>query len=274
MVTQTINLNMVPGAVCPVIHLNQYDKDADSLKFNLYDNSGSFSIPSSSAIVLNGTKPDGYGFSYSATYSGNEVTASVDEQMTAVAGEVKCELRITKSGNVVGTQNFILMVEPAALDENTVISDSDIPAIAAAADYAAEAASSAAEAASTLSSTVKKSDIVNNSTYTGATGEKVLDASMGKTLKDATDGKVSKSGDTMTGDLVFASDSGVSFLNRTRIYDSASSTSGAFYILSSPNFTNQSQFLFGTNGRLAVRTRTRESTSSDWGEWSAYSYIN
>lgn len=140
MITQTINLNMVPGAVCPVIHVNQYDNDSGALIFKLYNNGSAFSITSGSAVVINGTKPDGYGFSYSASYSGNTVTANVTQQMTAVSGEVKCELRITKGTNTVGTQNFTLMVEPAALDENTVVSDSDIPAIAAAADYAAQAA--------------------------------------------------------------------------------------------------------------------------------------
>lgn len=165
MITQTINLNMVPGAVYPVIHVNQYDNDSGALIFKLF-NGSAFSIPSGSSVVINGTKPDGYGFSYSASYSGNTVTADVTQQMTAVAGEVKCELRITNGNNIIGTQNFTLMVEPAALDENTVISDSDIPAIAAAADYAAEAAASAAEAAATVS------------------------------------GKVSKAGDTMTGNLL------------------------------------------------------------------------
>lgn len=151
MVTQTINLNMVPGSVYPVVHVNQFDNDAGALIFKLY-NGEAFSIPSSSAVVINGTKPDGYGFTYSASYSGNTVTADVTEQMTAVAGEVKCELRITKGTDVVGTQNFTLMVEPAALDSGTVVSDSDIPAIAAASTYASEAASAAAivQAASSL----------------------------------------------------------------------------------------------------------------------------
>jgi len=159
MITQTINLNMVPGSVYPVIHVSQYDNDSGALKFNLF-NGSAFSVPAGSAVVINGTKPDGYGFSYSATYSGNVVTANVTQQMTAVAGEVKCELRITKNSDIIGTQNFTLMVEPAALDNNTVISDSDIPAIAAAADYAASASSSAsaaatsaADAASTLAQT-------------------------------------------------------------------------------------------------------------------------
>lgn len=161
MITQTINLNMVPGSVYPVIHVNQYDNDSGALKFNLYTGSTAFSIPSSSAIVINGTKPDGYGFSYTATYSGNVVTANVTQQMTAVAGEVKCELRITKSSNVVGTQNFTLMVEPAALDDNTIISNSDIPAIAAAADYAAQAAQSATTAATTLASAKRLSPVTS-----------------------------------------------------------------------------------------------------------------
>jgi len=178
MVQQTINLSMVPGAVNPVIHVSQYDSDEDALVFNLYAGAA-FELPVGSAAVINGTKPDGYGFTYNATsQSGNTVTFDVTQQMTAVAGEVRCELRVSDGDNVVGTQNFTLMVEQAALDQNTVISDSDIPAIAAAADYAveaagyaADAADSAAEAASTLAS------------------------------------KVSKAGDTMTGDLIVDSKS-------------------------------------------------------------------
>lgn len=183
MITQTINLSMVPGVVCPAIHVSQYDNDSGELIFNLYTASGAFSIPGSSAVVINGTKPDGYGFSYSATYSGNVVTADLTQQMTAVVGEVKCELRITKGSDVIGTQNFTLVVEPAALDNNTVISDSDIPAIAAAADYAAEAASSAADAASTLASAVKYTDIYNGLDYSGTAQKKPLDALQGAILQ-------------------------------------------------------------------------------------------
>lgn len=178
MLTQTINLNMVPGSIYPVIHVNQYDNDSGALIFKLYQGTA-FSIPSSSAVVISGTKPDGYGFSYSATYSGNTVTADVTQQMTAVAGEVKCELRITKGTDVIGTQNFTLMVEPAALDENTVISDSDIPAIAAASTYASQAASAAAivQAASSLTNGIPTSvnsgsinDIVTPGFYVLTTG--------------------------------------------------------------------------------------------------------
>lgn len=147
MITQTIDLNLVPGSVCPVIHLNQYDKYTNGLVFNLYQDSV-FNVPNGAAVTLRGTKPDGYGFDYSAaSASGNVCTFDVTEQMTAVDGAVPCELRVTQGTKVIGTQNFTLMIEKAPLNNDTVISDSDIPAIAAAADYADEAASSAAQAA-------------------------------------------------------------------------------------------------------------------------------
>lgn len=197
MITQTIDLCMIPGSTNPVIHVNQYDAYPGGLIFNLYEESA-FEIPAGAAVTINGTKPDNYGFSYTATYSGNVVTADLEQQMTAVAGNVECELRVSLGSEIIGTQNFTLCVEEAALNNETIISDSDMPAIANAQRYASEAAASAAEAASTLASTVKYTDIVNNGTYSGAAGEKVLDAAYGKTLED---NKVAKSGDTMTGAL-------------------------------------------------------------------------
>lgn len=146
MITQTIDLCMIPGSTNPVIHVNQYDAYPGGLIFNLYEESA-FEIPAGAAVTINGTKPDGYGFSYTASYSGNVVTADLTQQMTAVAGNVECELRVTKGDEIIGTQNFTLAVEEAALNDDTVISDSDIPAIVNAERYATEAAASAEDAA-------------------------------------------------------------------------------------------------------------------------------
>lgn len=221
MITQTIDLCMIPGSTNPVIHVNQYDTYPGGLIFNLYEESA-FEIPAGAAVTINGTKPDKYGFSYTASYSGNVVTADLEQQMTAVAGNVECELRVTQGDQIIGTQNFTLAVEEAALSDETVISDSDIPAIANAERYASEAAASADDAevsadaaagsaesaaasaeaaAQDFSNAVKYTDIVNNGTYSGTAGEKVLDAAMGKTLTDSIDTKVAKSGDTMIGSL-------------------------------------------------------------------------
>ena len=147
--TQTVNLNLIPGSVSPTIHLTQYDKDAGALVFNVYGEPG-FYIPPNSTATITGTKPDGYGFSYSATVVGDVVTANVTQQMTAVAGIVRCELRITNGNNNVGSQTFYLDVKEAALDENTVVSDSDLAAIAMAEQYASSAAQSASNAAALI----------------------------------------------------------------------------------------------------------------------------
>lgn len=148
--TQTVDLNLIPGSISPTIHLTQYDKDAGALIFNVYGESG-FYIPPNSIATITGTKPDGYGFSYSASIRDNVVTADVTQQMTAVPGIVKCELRITSNNDNVGSQTFYLDVKEAALDENTVISDSDLAAIAMAEQYASSAAQSAGEAATLVS---------------------------------------------------------------------------------------------------------------------------
>ena len=37
MITQTHNLNLIPGSVPPVVNVTQYDKTARTLVFNLWD---------------------------------------------------------------------------------------------------------------------------------------------------------------------------------------------------------------------------------------------
>lgn len=149
--TQRVDLNIIPGSVSPTIHLTQYDKDTNSLVFNVYGEPG-FYIPPNSVATITGTKPDGYGFSYSATINGDVVTATVAQQMTAVPGIVVCELRITNGNNNVGSQTFYLDIKKAALSDDTVISDSQIPAITNAQQYAANAAQSATAAQNAVNS--------------------------------------------------------------------------------------------------------------------------
>lgn len=139
MITQRTKLDMRPGGVMPVVHVSQYDNDAAALIFDLYDDSTPFSIPSGYSVLLNGLKPDNYGFSYQASsYSGNTVVCNLTTQMTAVAGAVVCELRIRNGAGtqIVGTANFILQVEAAALTDDTIISDTMIPLIEQAVEIA------------------------------------------------------------------------------------------------------------------------------------------
>lgn len=143
-ITQEINLNLIPGAVPPRISVSQYDDASRSLVFRLYSGAVSFTPGSSTTAQIRGTKPDNKGFEYAATISGSTVTATITEQMTAVAGDVRCEIVLMDSTKTIGTGNFVLEVERAALGEDTDISETVIPDIIDAAEANAERAEAAA----------------------------------------------------------------------------------------------------------------------------------
>jgi len=155
---QVTRLNLVPGGVLPVVNVNQYDKAENALVFEIYDGSVPYEVSDEIGILLMGTKPDKNGFSYNAMKSGpNEVIANLEQQMTVVAGETMCELRFQTDGAtfIHGTLNFVLKVEPAALTEDTPISETEIPLIEQAieisnniAQFISEAANNAQKAQS------------------------------------------------------------------------------------------------------------------------------
>ena len=128
MTTQTINLNLIPQGVKPVIHVSQYDKGQTWI-FKLLKGDSYYQIPAGSSITIQGTKSDGTGFQYVCTYSGYEVTATEEQQMTVLAGDVPAELRITKGDDIIGTLNFVIRVEKAALSDDTVISETELPVV-------------------------------------------------------------------------------------------------------------------------------------------------
>lgn len=121
-------LNLIPGKVFPVVNVNQYDAGYQKT-FLLYKGAEQFNVATDMAVTIRGTKGDKKGIadSVASTAGSNLVSVTLTEQMTAVAGPNIYELRIVDTnGLLVGTVNFVLMVEPAALGDDTVISDSDI----------------------------------------------------------------------------------------------------------------------------------------------------
>lgn len=135
-ITQANNVNLIPGQVHPRFHVSQYD-DGRKLTITLYNGVQLFAIPSGANAIVQGTKPDKHGFQYSATITGaSTVEVDVTTQMTAVAGDVPVEVVIVVGGNKVATGNFILAVEEAALADDTILSETQIPLIEEAAELA------------------------------------------------------------------------------------------------------------------------------------------
>lgn len=141
---QISNLQITPEGVMPIVHASQYDFGR-IIKFYLYDGSSAYTPPTGSIINVEGVKSDGNAFSYSCTWSGNEVTVELTQQMTVFAETVVCELRIIDATNSnIGTINFKLQVEKSPIDGDTPVSETEIPAIIelaqAQADLAVESA--------------------------------------------------------------------------------------------------------------------------------------
>ena len=143
---QKIRVNLIPGGVIPIIYVSQYDVGR-LLQFELYDGMSAATIESGTSIDVRGTKPDGRGFQFECTYSGNVVSIASQMQMTIVSGSIECELNLTKDDVEIGTANFILEVEPAALRSDTDISETVLPEIFDAAQRNQEAAAASAAAA-------------------------------------------------------------------------------------------------------------------------------
>lgn len=141
------NLDISPGGVLPRIHASQYDMGR-TFTFTLYDGVSTYSIPAGSTVTVEGIKPDRHGFQYAVTsWSGSTVTITTTQQMTAVMGDVQCEIRIKKDDVDIGTANFILAVEMSPLNDETIVSDTELPIIIALATEQMLRAEAAADAA-------------------------------------------------------------------------------------------------------------------------------
>ena len=149
MITITTDLDIISSGVMPVIHMSQYDSDF-SLVFNIFASRGTFTMPSGTTAEIRGTKTDGNGYDAAATVDGNTVTVTGDEQMTAVSGRNIYEIALYYNSKRLNTINFVLDVEHAALDADTITSESvlrELDAIVEGAEVATEAAADAEAAA-------------------------------------------------------------------------------------------------------------------------------
>lgn len=96
--------------------------------FTVYDGNDVYSIPSGSAIVLIGRKPDDTVFMYSGELVDGKAVVICGDQLSSSSGAVKCELRITEISGIVSSANFILDVE-ASPSSGFTLSKNDFTAL-------------------------------------------------------------------------------------------------------------------------------------------------
>lgn len=142
--TNTYCLKMTPsqfGQSSVAVNCSQYDSLFRVIQFNLYNGTNEFSIPDNCVVTIRGTKKDLTGFEYQCEYEGNVVTFPIQNQVTVLPGKVPAEIRVTSGNEIIGSWNFVFLVEESPLDENTIISETDLPLLESALEAAAQAES-------------------------------------------------------------------------------------------------------------------------------------
>ena len=172
MLTQEFDLKIIPDSGPVVVHVNQYDTGIGRFVIHLLDVDETPYSPTNAVVKIQGTKPDKHGFAYTATISGSTVTADVTEQMTAVEGIVRTQIVVTDAQGVTGTFVFHMDVQRSALQDDTDISETELPAIIdLARKNAREAAESAAAAKVSEDNAKDSEDAAAESEANAATSE-------------------------------------------------------------------------------------------------------
>ena len=131
------DLDMVPGGEnWLIVNINQYDEDF-TIRFNLKVREENYVVDAGTTAMIRGTKPDGNGYSEDCTITIGTateedpnplsyVTVTGDKQMTAAAGRGEFEITLYNNDKELNSANFTLMIQHAALDRDTIASDSKI----------------------------------------------------------------------------------------------------------------------------------------------------
>ena len=127
MIEVRYNLNMVPDKGSPIhINVSQNDDKCRTFIFKLYSSDGNWTAPASATATIEGRKDDGKFFSFACTYSNGEVTVIVQQQMVAVAGKVRCKLKLVSGAETIESAPFYFVVNPKSMPVNADMSKSDV----------------------------------------------------------------------------------------------------------------------------------------------------
>lgn len=141
MITQNFELNMIPNSPPVVVHVSQYDNESGRLVASLFNGDVAFNPTGTVTYSIQGSKPDARGFQYgAASRSGNVVTCNLTNQMTAVAGIVKCQIIAERGTDIIGSFVFFLDVQAAALPADADMSASEYQLVEQMIEQAREAA--------------------------------------------------------------------------------------------------------------------------------------
>ena len=129
-VNTVLDLDLNVFDVIPRIDVAQFDTTSRVLQFHILNNGESYTIPADTSVTLQGSKPDGNGFvhgCYIEETAQTTITTWCYEDMTAVAGDVYCQLVLVDSSDRrIGSFPFIMSVSRAGINSDTSMDPSQI----------------------------------------------------------------------------------------------------------------------------------------------------
>lgn len=128
-VLNTFDLDMIPDSAPVIVYCDQGDHGDGRLVIHLVDDGVPYEPIPGALAVIQGTKPDGHSFIYSATIDGSTVIANLTEQMTACYGRTRVQVVVTEGNDRTGTYVFYLQVQKSALPQDPDLSRTDLQLI-------------------------------------------------------------------------------------------------------------------------------------------------
>lgn len=183
-----IDLSLIPDGIEPRLYVSQYDVGV-TLTFNW-----SGTLAAGGAARVMGTKPSGIGFDLACTRvgSGTSVTGFTVEttlDMTSEAGEFPAEIRITEGTQVVGSQNFTLVVERSPHPDGTIDGyEEGRTIIETVTGLVNDAEESASEAATSATAAAQSASAAAQSATSAAADAESADASAARAMATTPEG--------------------------------------------------------------------------------------
>lgn len=125
MVTQDYTISTVKSGTPPKVKMSQYDYGMRTITFAVVDGSGDAVDLTGKTVTVEGTRLDGHAFASDCTVADNTATFVDTVDMTNAAGDHPAELVIRENDERLATMNFVISVEPAAMDEDAEITPED-----------------------------------------------------------------------------------------------------------------------------------------------------
>lgn len=112
-------INMTPGEPGFEIWFSQNDVGVTRELQLKNKGGGYYEVPAGATVKIAGTKPSGLGFNEEIEYDGHTITVEATSEMTDEAGNIACEITITKSGMRQGSANGRMCIERNPHPEGT-----------------------------------------------------------------------------------------------------------------------------------------------------------